>query len=228
MRALIFIALTLGTLFLTGCKKNDPSPPAAAVLTEPDNNTECTPIQSSSDDTNLVRFSWLESSHTDIYGLTVENLNTGDIVETDLADITVTIPLEKGTPYSWSVTSENNQTSDIATSATWLFYSPGAQTDHVPFPAAIVTPKSGATVFKDINNEITLQWSGVDIDGDIESYTVYFSNENPPNELIASLSSNETAQKVGVISERVYYWRVVTTDALGNTSDTGIIDFKVY
>lgn len=226
MRSIIFILL--GMMLLSGCKKDPPNPPGKAVLTEPARNAECTPVQSSSGTSNVVRFRWQPGDYNESYEVVVRNLSTGDAVDRVSEGTTITIPLEKGTPYSWFVISKNTQTNERATSETWLFYNPGSQTDHVPFPAEIITPEPGATVFKDVNNEVTLQWSATDIDGDIESYKVFFSTENPPNVLIASTGANETTQKVGVISDTVYHWRVVTTDALGNTSDTGVLDFKVY
>ncbi|WP_373518067.1 hypothetical protein [Pricia sp.] len=224
----LFAFIFLGMMLLSGCKKDPPNPPGRAVLTEPAKNSECTPVQSSSGNNSLVRFRWRPGDYSESYEIVVKNLSKGDVIDRVPEGTMITIPLEKGTPYSWYVISKNTQTNESAISETWLFYNPGSQTDHVPFPAEIIAPVPGATVFKDMNNEIILQWTATDIDNDIESYTIYLSTENPPNVLIGSPSFNETSQKVGVISDRVYYWRVVTTDALGNTSDTGVLDFKVY
>ncbi|HDZ13285.1 MAG TPA: hypothetical protein ENH60_00110, partial [Pricia sp.] len=204
MRAATF--LLLGILLISGCKKDPPNLPGKAVLTEPARNSECTPVQSSSSTSNLVRFRWQPANYSEEYEVVVRNLTTGDAVEKVTGSATITIPLEKGTPYSWFVISKNTQTIETATSETWSLYSPGSQTNHVPFPAEIIAPESGATVFKDINNEITLQWSSSDIDEDIESYSIFFSTENPPNLLIASPEVDQTTQKVGVISDTVYYW----------------------
>lgn len=226
MRLISFIFM--GMVLLSGCKKNPPHPPERAMLTEPAKNSECTPVQSSSGTSNLVRFRWQPGNYSESHEITVRNLVTGAAIDRVTQGSTITIPLEKGTPYSWSVRSTNTNTTQTATSAIWLFYNPGSQTHHVPFPAEIISPEPGATVFKDINNEITLQWTAVDIDDDIEGYKLYFSTENPPNVLIASLGIEETTQEVGVLSNTVYYWRVVTADALGNTSDTGVLDFKVF
>lgn len=226
MRLLSFIFL--GMMLLSGCKKDPPNPPGKAVLTEPAKNSECTPVQSSSGNSSLVRFRWQPGDYSESYEVVVRNLSTGNTIDRVAEGSAITIPLEKGTPYSWFVISKNTRTNETATSATWLFYNPGSQTDHVPFPAEIIAPEPGATVFKDINNQIELRWSATDIDNDIESYNIYLSTENPPNTLIASTGFDETSQKVGVSSDTVYYWRVVTTDALGNTSDTGVLDFKVY
>ncbi len=224
----LFSFILLGMVLLSGCKKDPPNPPGKAVLTEPAKNSECTPVLSSSGSSSVVRFRWQPGDYSESHGIVVRNLITGVAIDRAPEGSTITIPLEKGTPYSWFVVSKNTQTNKIATSATWLFYNPGTQTDHVPFPAEIISPEPGATVFKDINNEVILQWSAIDIDNDIDSYKIYFSTESPPNVLIASPGANNTRLKVSVISDTVYYWRVVTTDAIGNSSDTGILDFKVY
>ncbi len=226
MRLLSFIFL--GMTLLLGCKKDPPNPPEKAVLIEPAKNSECTPVESSSGINSVVRFRWQPGDYSESYEAIVKNLSTGNAINRIVEGSTITIPLEKGMPYSWFVRSTNTQTNETATSETWLFYNPGSQTDHVPFPAEIIAPEPGATVFKDVNNQVSLQWSATDIDNDIESYALYFSTENPPNVLIVSPGLNQTSQKVDVISGTIYYWRVFTSDALGNTSDTGILDFKVY
>lgn len=224
----LFFLIILGILILSGCKKDPPDPPGEAVLTEPARDSECTPVQGSSGNSSLVRFSWQTASDTDSYKLQVRNLVTGNTISRSLKGTIEIISVEKSTPFSWFVVSNNLQTSETTTSAIWSFYNPGTRIDHVPFPAEIISPKSGAIVFKDINNQITLEWSGADIDDDIESYQIYFSDENPPKVIIALLGAYETSQKVSVTSGVVYYWRVVTIDAEGNTSDTGILDFKVF
>lgn len=224
----LFFSILLGMMLLSGCKKDPPNPPGKAFLSEPAKNSECTPVQSTSGTSSIVRFRWQPGDYSDSYEVVVRNLSTGAAIERVSDGTMITIPLEKGMPYSWFVVSKNGKTSESATSPTWLFYNPGSRIDHVPFPAEIFAPQPGATAFKDVNNQVTLEWSATDIDNDIESYEIYFSKENPPNVLIASPSADETLQKVSVISETVYYWRVITTDALGNTSDTGVLDFKVY
>jgi hypothetical protein len=224
----LFSFLFLGIVLLMGCKKDPPDTPGKAVLTEPAKNTECTPVQTSNGNSNVVRFRWQPADYTEIYELRVTDLITNTVQTKSTSKTTETLPLQKGRPFSWTVVSKNGQTTDRVSSETWSFYNPGARTEHVPFPAEIIAPKPGSTVVKDINNEITLQWSGADIDNDIEGYEIYFSTETPPNVLIANPDVNVTSQKVSVVSGTVYYWKVVTKDAEGNVSDTGILDFKVY
>lgn len=124
------------------------------------------------------------------------------------------------------VISKNSKTTTEPSSESWYFYSPGSQTNYVPFPAEIIAPISGSYVFKDINNEVTLKWSGADADNDIESFEIYFSTENPPQTLVATANASTTEEKVSVVSKTVYYWRVITKDREGNASDTGVLDFR--
>ncbi len=80
----------------------------------------------------------------------------------------------------------------------------------------------------DANNEVTLSWSGLDLDNDIEGFDIYFDTVNPPLAVAANLGGNASAQTVGVMADTVYYWKVVTRDAEGNTADSGVFDFRVY
>ena len=115
---------------------------------------------------------------------------------------------------------------ETTASETWLFYNSGFQTTYAPFPAEIIEPKVGSTVLRDINNDILLSWNGADVDNDIVGFEIYISTENPPEELLFSLGSGATTTKVAVATNTVYYWRVVTKDAEGNSSDSGVFDFR--
>jgi hypothetical protein len=135
--------------------------------------------------------------------------------------------MQKGAPYSWVVITRNAETQDSASSEEWLFYNAGSRTTHPPFPAQPVSPLSGSTVTPDLNNEVGLEWSGADVDIDIEGYDVYLSTETPPIDLASVSPIRSTNLKVTVSASSVYYWRVVTTDSEGNSSDSGIFSFKV-
>jgi len=223
----ILSVLLLGVALISSCKKDPPKPPEKVLLTSPAKNSECTPIRSTNTTSNAVQFNWQAAKFAESYDLSVTNLDTGTSQrELDLRATTHIFSLQKGALYSWSVVSRNSQTETTALSASWLFYNPGSQTTYAPFPAEVISPKPGSTVFKDINNEVTLSWSGADIDNDIESYEIYFSTENPPEVLIDSPTANTTEKKVSVASNTIYYWKVITKDIAGNTADTGILDFR--
>jgi len=76
------------------------------------------------------------------------------------------------------VDSKSNSTSNIAKSTASKFFNAGNGTDsYAPFPVEMVTPEIGSEVE---GNKINLEWTGFDIDNDIESYDVYFGESETP------------------------------------------------
>ncbi len=205
-----------------------PPSPEGAVLVFPSQNSECTTGIDVSDTLSQVTFEWQSGLNTDNYTLTVINLFTNTTRTVSTADTIGALTIEKGTPFSWSVLSTNSNSDETATSDSWLFYNAGPQNNYAPFPAQIIVPKPGRTVQKDGNDQILLRWSGADVEEDIATFEVYFSDQNPPEELLLSSDSDTTEALAPVQSATVYYWRVVTIDASGNTSDSGVYDFRVF
>ncbi len=223
----LFSLLFVGFM-LIGCSKKDaPIPPEVSLLLFPLENSECTTGQDLNATTSQVEFKWSSANNTETYELRVTNLNTGITQTISTQALSAKLPLAKGAPFSWLVNSKNSQVSASTPSATWRFYNAGYQTVHPPFPPVIIAPKLAEYVFKDINNEVTLDWSGADVDNDIMGYDVYFSTETPPVNLTTSTPAGTTAFKVSVSSNTVYYWRVVAKDGQGNSSDSGIFNFTV-
>ncbi|MGB5665717.1 MAG: hypothetical protein WBM53_02625 [Maribacter sp.] len=223
----IVVLLFFGVLLL-GCKKrSNPKPPEVAILVFPNKNSECTTGRDLNETTSEVEFKWMASDYTESYNLRVLNLNTNVTQTITTASISAKLPIEKGVPFSWFVRSKNTKVTEIATSETWRFYNAGAQTTYAPFPAEAIQPKNGTSIFKDINNEVTLEWIGEDIENDIVGFELYFSTTTPPETLIASPIANTNSEKVSVASNTNYYWRVKTKDIEGNSSDSGIFSFKV-
>ncbi|MBU2997816.1 hypothetical protein KO500_15305 [Cellulophaga baltica] len=226
MRKLIYIG---AILLVFGCSKNNqPDSPDATFLIFPLQNSECTTGESINQTTRIITFEWEEADHTDSYELTVENLltNSTQIVSTN--ETFVELPVKKGMPFSWSVTSKNTDVDETATSEEWKFYNAGAQTSYAPFPADILSPSSGESVFKHSNDEVTLIWEGTDVDLDIDSYEVYFSTSNPPTILIDTLDASTEELDVTVASSTIYYWKIKSIDEAGNTSSSGVYSFRVY
>jgi hypothetical protein len=213
---------------LVGCSKKDtPKQPEAALLVFPLENSECTTGQDLNATTSQVEFKWMTANNTETYELRVTNMNTGNTQTVITQALSAKLPLTKGAPFSWLVSSKNSQVSQSVPSTTWRFYNAGYQTSHPPFPPIIIAPKLAQYVFKDINNEVTLDWSGADVDNDIIGYDIYFSTDTPPISLTSSTTAGTTAFKVSVSSNTAYYWRVVAKDGKGNSSDSGIFNFTV-
>ena len=224
-----FFSIVLIVMFLAvGCKKKKaPLPPESVLLVFPEQNSECTTGVSINDLKSEVEFRWTAANNTQSYELQITNLNTNATQNTVTSSLVAKLTIDKGVPYSWKVISKNNEVAQTASSATWRFYNAGVLTTHPPFPPEIIAPELAESIFKDINNETTLDWKGADVDNDITEYEVYFSTETPPLTLIGTKSSTDTSHKVSVSSNTVYYWRIVAIDSEGNTADSGIYDFKV-
>lgn len=223
MRVILIVFISL---LFTACKKDSPKPPSAAVLIFPEQNSLCTTGVSITPTSSRVEFIWQTANNTNTYELRVTNLLT-DITQTVNTQATsAELTIEKGSPYSWQVITRNTQVQETASSATWLFFNAGSQITHAPFPAQIVAPLSGASVVSDINSEIELEWSGADVDDDIVGYEIFLDTVSPPQVLVASPAATVSSIKVNTIPNTVYYWKVITRDAEGNTSDSGVYSFR--
>lgn len=202
------------------------NPPVAAVLVAPAQNSECNQGTNATATLSDVNFEWKTAANTDVYELVVKNLKTGISTNYTSSTNTKMVTLNKATPYSWKVISKSNSVSQTASSATWKFYNAGdGIKSYPPFPAEIIAPEMGAFVTVS-NLKVDLKWSGSSVDNNIVGYDIYFSTANPP----LLHKSNHTATEltnVTVSNNTIYYWKIVTKDSNGNTSESGIYNFKV-
>ena len=197
-------------------------PPEATVLVFPEKDEECNQGDIISTTQSKVTFKWNTSSHTDSYTLTLKNLETNETTENDATTNSLALTISRNTPYSWNITSKSNETTDTATSETWKFYNAGeGNENYAPFPAEVLTPTMGANV----DQPLTLSWKGSDVDNDIASYEVYLDTTHPP----VTLHANTTDSKIDDVAlspATAYYWRVVTTDENGSSSQSPVFEFK--
>ncbi len=227
MKRIFQISLVL--LLLWSCGGDDTPPaPEGANLIFPLEDSECTTGVDINENQSQVTFEWQASANTDSYTLSAVNLNTNSPQTISTAATSVSLTIAKGTPYSWTVTSQNENSDQVATSETWLFYNAGSQTTYAPFPAQLVSPTSGSTVQKNIDNQVVLMWQGADVENDIDDFEIFFSISNPPTTSAGTIDSGTMELTVDVESNTVYYWKVITTDLEGNTSDSGVFEFKVF
>lgn len=224
MKGLLFVFCVL---MLVACRKDSPKPPAAAVLSFPLQNSECTTGMDLDGTTSQVEFKWQQADNAQKYELRVTHLIKGTTQTLSTETLSAKLPLEKGAPYSWVIITRNSETQESVTSAKWFFYNAGTRITHAPFPAQSVAPQSGSTVSGDLNNEVRLEWTGADVDNDIAGYDIYFATEMPPLDQATSGPIINTSLNVTVSSNSLYYWRITTRDREGNTSDSGIFSFRV-
>ena len=223
-----FLSVIIIVFVLLGCKKKDVSlPPERSQLLFPDKSSECTTGRNINATTSEVSFRWQAAENTETYELRVTDLSTNSTQTINTSSTTAKLPLLKGAPFSWVVTSKSSAVLQTVTSETWQFYNSGYESTYAPFPAEIVTPLMGASTFKDINNEVELSWTGADVDSDIDGYEVYFSTENPPETLVFSIGADTSTRKVTVASNNLYFWKIITKDKEGHSSDSGIYEFMV-
>ena len=225
---LFFVAIYF---LMLGCSKDDgPKNPVSADLLLPSNGENCNTGTSVNSTQATVEFSWSEASNTDSYFLEVTNVQTNK--KTKLASIpmpSATLTLEKGYAYEWYVTSISNDfPTERPQSDTWRFYLQGdGETNSAPFTADLISPASGETIQLS-DGAFNFVWSGADPDGDPISYTLYVDSidglQTPP-ERQTDISSSSLG--LDLISNTVYYWRVLTEDSHGNNSISQVHSFRV-
>jgi hypothetical protein len=113
-------------------------------------------------------------------------------------------------------------------SDSWKFCLAGdAVVNYAPFPAELITPRSGANTTPDINNLVILRWMADDVDNDLNRFEVYLDavDGNTLNQEIEYLAE-ETQLEVEVENNTVYYWKILAIDSYGNQSSSGVYTFR--
>jgi hypothetical protein len=225
MKKICFLVLILLVLSCSNEPVDFSPAPGASTLIFPENNQECNEgVDGPGADQSTVTFRWTASVNTDSYTLVLKNLITQSTSSHASETNELSIPILKGTPYSWYVVSENDDMEQTAQSATWKFYNAGEPVEYyAPFPASLIAPDTGSTL-TGVTDQ-TLSWEGADIDDDIASFDVYFDTVSPP----LSLEGNTTmtSLSVSVSGGNTYYWRIITHDDQGNNSQSEIFEFRV-
>ena len=224
--------ILLGFIVLAGCGKDSTDEfsldPASALLSLPANNVLCETGTSVSETHSDVAFTWEILANTESYDLTIKNLETSATQSAlGLTEPNAMVKLEKGTAYSWVIESKNTQTTKTATSDTWKFYLAGPGTsNHVPFPAALLSPERDARIARNSNGEVDFSWEGADPDANDElTYTLYVDDidgKQTPSSVWSDL--NDQSVSVALDGSTKYYWRVFTSDG-SNSSFSQIQTF---
>ena len=199
------------------------NPPAKSTLSAPANNKTCETGTSVSSTQSDVDFTWGVSADTDSYDLKITDLNSS--VATNKTGLTTTstkVTLDKGVPYSWTVTSKSTKSSVTTPSDTWKFYLEGTGfANYAPFPADLKAPSSGSTV-KRTDGKATFTWEGSDPDsGDTLAYTLYVDKtdgEQTPSSAQTDLSV--LTLDVALDAATTYYWRVKSSDGTNSSYST--------
>ena len=216
-------------LLLVHCQKTElPADPEVANLISPVDKETCLDGVSINDTQSNVNFVWGTATGALSYELEIANLLTQStqLYSSDTNELS--IALSKAEPYSWSVRSIGETGTTPSVSDPWKFYLAGdAVVNYAPFPAELITPRSGANTTPDINNLVILRWAADDVDNDLNRFEVYLDaiDGTTLNQEIAYLAQ-ETQLEVEVENNTVYYWKIVAIDLNGNQSSSGVYTFR--
>lgn len=228
-----YLKVLIACLLFISCGKGDsPEPiipeikPSAPLLNLPLNNEVCTTGLIVSTTESTISFSWKASENTESYDLLIKDLESGITSTISVTQPTALKTLKRNTPYSWYVISKNTKSNSTAKSETWKFYNQGEGTkSYAPFPTEIVSPSMGESITVS-SGKVKLVWKGSDPDNDIVDYDIYFGISSSPL-LLKSGVKDTQLQEVTIIPGTTYYWNVISKDSKGNTSESGIYQFKV-
>ncbi|MFB9843985.1 hypothetical protein [Mucilaginibacter ginsenosidivorans] len=224
------IFFLLGAIVLAGCGKagggkgDNPVPQQGKIaLLSPAQNELCTQGSVISAAESTVTLKWSGFSGSNSYELTIKNLADGSAETRTTGETQAAVTLERNMPYSWSVISRSAANAVLAKSEVWKFYNSGpAGIDYAPFPAEIVSPAVNEAVTVS-DGRVNLVWHATDVDNDIVSYDVYLGETSQPALVASAVTASATSADVS--AGKTYYWKVVTRDAKGNTSDSGVFEF---
>jgi len=215
-------------VLVVGCSKDNPPPdPGIPSLILPLNDEACLDGQSVNDTQSTVSFSWTSATDALSYQVKVTNLATNSEEMYSSTTNNLDITLAKEEPYKWQVIAEGEEGTTPGESETWKFYLAGnPQINYAPFPAELITPRSGATITPS-GGQITASWNCSDVDGDLTSYQVYLDTTDGST-LVQEVNhqSSTTEVQLDVAANQVYYWKVVAIDANGNKSSSGVYTFR--
>jgi hypothetical protein len=228
MRKPILLVVISVLLFCLGaCKKDKtPSDPEKVVLLLPAKDEACTTGIVISASENTVHFTWNSAENTEVYELNVKNLLSGKVDIHSTSNTEFDAQLSRNTPYSWFIVSKTASSAKTAVSEIWKFYNSGLGTvSYAPYPAEIVSPIMGQNISASAG-KISLDWNGSDVDNDVATYDVYLGTSSTPVSLKSNLTES-VLNEVEVTSGSTYYWKIITKDLKGNTSESGVYQFKV-
>jgi hypothetical protein len=227
MRLFKIVIILLFVIIQVTCgKKSSISPaPEAAVLLAPLKDEVCITGKVISDSESAIDFKWSPAVNAETYELSIKNLLTGLITSHATNLTSFEVSLKRNTPYSWFVTSKSTKTSITAVTSIWKFYNAGlGTTSYPPYPAEIVSPSLGQLITSN-NGKITLQWRGLDPDNDIINYDIYLGTSINVT-LFKSQHTITSLADVPVNVNTRYFWKVISRDVKGNTSESGLYEFK--
>ncbi|MDO6472193.1 hypothetical protein [Maribacter sp. 1_MG-2023] len=191
------------------------------TLIFPEDDSECTEGIIVSDTQSELVFEWSDENDNSPYIVHLTSLVSSqtELIESDNTDVSIT--LDRGVAYSWFVTGKINSTSEI-----WNFYNegPGLKST-IPYPATAISPVSGASISQ-TSTSVNLIWNSEDPDDDIVSYDLFFGEAKDP-QLYGTDVTETRFNDIPVEAGKIYYWKIITKDSIGNESTSEVFTFSV-
>ena len=190
-------------------------PPNEPIDPSPENNSENISINPdlsvlvTDPDNGTMNVSFYNASDDSHIG-NVYNVPNGSRAEVEWSD------LQYNTTYSWYVVADDGEYTNQ--SDVWNFTTTA---NHPPNEPSNPNPEDDAT---DVDIDADLSWTGGDPDGDDVTYDVYFGTTSSPPKVS---SQTATSYDPGTLDyDRRYYWKIVSWDNQGASTEGPIWDFK--
>ncbi|MGB0376130.1 MAG: hypothetical protein ACPGC5_02925 [Flavobacteriaceae bacterium] len=204
------------------------SPPAAAQLIRPENQSLCLDGEEVTPILSRVSFQWQAAENTQAYTLIVTDVETQQQQQSQITTTEAEVSLTVGKAYRWKVISRQNQSNQTAESPSWIFFLEGNPSpNYAPFPATLVFPASGQSLARVDYPSIPFQWEGADLDNDSLTYDLYVGTNSQTLVLAAENLSEESFTKSNM-DVGTYYWQVFSRDPNGNQTASDLQGFVLY
>lgn len=223
------IVLAVSAIALICACSGDDSPdttPGEVNLVFPQNNSICVTGIPQPADRSEVTFTWEAVRNADQYEIQVTLLGSATSQRRITQTLSTDLVLEKGAPYSWQVRAINQSSGEESSSSLWQFYNAGSSVSYPPFPARLLQPEAGTSLFPNADGEILLKWELADPENDQEAAEVFFGTASDALVSIATMEPDTETLLVSVNSGTVYFWQIRTQDGQGNTSLSNINSFR--
>ncbi|UOY07186.1 fibronectin type III domain-containing protein [Muricauda sp. SCSIO 64092] len=206
----------------------EPKPDSEVRNTAPTTPTTIFPTNGLLCTDNPLEFKWDPSTDKEGDAISYEIELAEDrafnsiIEKTTVSETTVTFTLEKGVQLNWRIRAKDDNGEYSNYSSSWNFYTEGEGiANYLPFTPTLIHPKSFSKVEE---NNVLLEWSSSDVDGDLLYYDIYFGETTPP--ALIEENSVPSTHEVSVTPGKTYYWKIVVKDNNGGESIGDIWIFK--
>ena len=179
---------------------------SAEVISNP------SPPNNSTVNTTGVLLDW-SASDPENDSLTFELILNGNILGSNVSRPYLASGLSRGTDYTWQIRA--NDTHEWADGPVWHFTIAYGAVSNTPPSISLTFPPNKSYVNSN-SSALKLEWSGLDVDSDNLTYTLYLDLNNATTVITTTNSSNHTV--FGLVTKTVYYWKVVASDGKSSSS----------